>query len=258
MIDNTVRNNIIYKGNKMSFLLGLIGAVIWLIGGLGVIIFGFLAFINRKRNNGSMYVGAGTISFIILVIGIALMTFSEKNYWERTAMSESEEKENEEIVKNIQRNEQLEEEAYQNSLQEQQKELDSEQVVETAQQSSSEIEFLDEQGVYNTVVNYGNGLIEAINNGDFLIVESYLLPGSELYISQRKLVDDLSSQGIVENFNTFNIESIRKVDGTVFEVETFEEVSIERAGTQEIKVFQWIYTVQNVNGNYLLSDIRSK
>lgn len=242
----------------MSFLFGLIGAVIWLIGGLGVIIFGFLAFINRKRNNASMYAGAGAISFIIVVIGIAVMTFSEENYWERTAMSESDEKENEEIVKNIEKNYQLEEEAYQKSLQEQEKEIESEQVVEPDQQSSSEIDLLDEQGVYNVVVNYGNGLIEAINNGDFEIVESYLLPGSEMYISQRKLVNDLYSQGIVEHFNTFNIEAIKKVDENIFEVETYEDILIEKAGTEENKEFQWIYTVQNVNGDFLLSNIRSK
>lgn len=239
----------------MSFFIGLIGAVIWLIGGLGVIIFGILAFINRKRNNASGYAGAGAISFIILVIGIAVMTFSEENYWERTAMSESDKKENEEIVKNIEKNYQLEEEAYQKSVQEQADEIESEQVVE---QSSSEMDLLDEQGVYNAVVNYGNGLIEAINNGDFLMVDSYLLPGSDLYISQQKLVNDLYSQGIVEHFNMFNIESIRKVDENIFEVETYEDILIEKAGTAENKEFQWIYTVQNVNGDFLLSNIRSK
>lgn len=242
----------------MSFFIGLIGAVIWLIGGLGVIIFGLLAFFNRKRNNASGYAGAGAISFIILVIGIAVMTFSEENYWERTAMSESDKKENEEIVKNIEKNYQLEEEAYQKSLKEQADEIESEQVVERVQQSNAEMDLLDEQGVYNVVVNYGNGLIEAINNGDFLMVESYLLPGSDLYISQRKLVNDLYSQGIVEHFNMFNIESISKVDENIFEVETYEDIRIEKAGTEENKEFQWIYTVQNVNGDFLLSNIRSK
>ncbi|KZZ85310.1 TcaA NTF2-like domain-containing protein [Bacillus sp. SJS] len=248
----------------MSFLLVLIGALLWIIGGIGVIVFAFLAFINRKRNSASMYARAGTISFFFLVIGIAVMTFSEEGYWERAELSDNELKENKEIEQNIQRNYQLEEEAYQNYIQEQEKNIENYQesveseVAETSQQNNSEIGPLEEQEVYNLVVNYGNGMIQAINNGDFLIVESFLLPESNLYISQRKLVEDLYNQNIVENLYTFNIESISKVGINMFEVETFEEIGIEKQGKEDIKEFQWLYTVQNVNGEYLLSDIRGK
>ncbi|MGD6816338.1 TcaA NTF2-like domain-containing protein [Metabacillus sp. 113a] len=247
----------------MSVLFGLIGALLWIVGGLGIIVFAFLAFINRNRSSASMFAGAGGLSFILLVIGIAVMTFSEENYWERNEMSESEKQDNEEIERNIQRNIQLEEEAFQNELEEQEKELEeayftSEEAVETPQQNHSVIDPLEEEKVYNLVVNYGNEMIQAINNGDFYMVESYLLPDSNFYRSQRELVDDLYSQNIVENLYMFNIESVRKTDINRFEVETYEEIGIEKEGKEEIKEFQWVYTVNYVNGEYLLSDIRGR
>lgn len=249
----------------MSDIIAFLGAGMWFIGFLGIIIFAIFAFINRKRGSFSLLLGAGVISFVILVIGIALMTFTEENYWERQEMSESEEKENEEIVKNIQKNYQKEEEAYQNSIKEHEKAMESyqeestesEKAVENTYQNIPEIDFLEEQGVYNAVVNYGNNMIEAINKGDFRIVEPFLLPNSNLYISQEKLVNDLYSKGIVEHVYTFNIESVKKLEENIFEAETFEEISIESGGKEQVKEFQWLYTIQNVNGQFLLSDIKT-
>jgi hypothetical protein len=237
----------------MSDFFQYIAIGMWIIGFLGIIIFAFLAIVSlfkKKLKVLPRLLGAGGVSIAILFIGIVLGSLTEKNYWERQEMSDSEEKENEEIIKNIQKNQQATAEAHERSIKEQ------ERALEESQQNKFELEPLDEQGVYNAVVGYGNSLIEAINNGDFSIVESYLLPHSNLYLSQVKLVDDLYNKGIIEHLYTFNIELVRRIDENKYEVQTFEEIGIEDGKKEDVEEFQWVYTVENVNGQYLLSDIK--
>ncbi|MEH7524932.1 hypothetical protein V7149_16875 [Bacillus sp. JJ1503] len=114
----------------------------------------------------------------------------------------------------------------------------------------------DLQEIHNTVADYGYFLINAINNGDFSIVQPYLLPDSNLYWSQVDLVVNLYSKDIIEHLYTFDIVSVQKVSENIYEVESFEEIGIESGGTEEIKEYQWIYTVEQANGQFLLSDIR--
>jgi hypothetical protein len=117
-----------------------------------------------------------------------------------------------------------------------------------AQENTREIE--------QAVVDYGYALVDAINNNDFSIVEPYLLPDSNLYSSQVNLVDRLFRQNITESIYEINVISVNKIGENRYEVETFEDIGITSEGEETNKKYQWVYTVENVNGQYLLSDIR--
>ena len=106
------------------------------------------------------------------------------------------------------------------------------------------------------VVNYGYALVEAINYGDFSIVEPYLLPEGNLYLSQVNLVDNLFSKNITESIYEIDVKSATKISENTYEVETFEDTGITTDGVEENKQFRWVYTVEYVNGQYLLSDIK--
>lgn len=54
---------------------------------------------------------------------------------------------------------------------------------------------------------YLNALIEAINSGDFSLVEIHLLYDSELYAQQKKLVETLSAKGTREELVGYEIQS---------------------------------------------------
>ena len=105
----------------------------------------------------------------------------------------------------------------------------------------------DLQEIEQTVVNYGNTLREAINSGDFSLVQPYLSPNSNLYLIQLELVDDLFNNGTLETVYAFEMVSVNEISSIVYEVETFEEVEIDQSGVINLKQFKWIYTVGNLN-----------
>ncbi|MEH7336849.1 hypothetical protein V7161_30020 [Neobacillus drentensis] len=109
--------------------------------------------------------------------------------------------------------------------------------------------------IEEAVKNYENALPEAVNQGDFTIVESFLLSDSPLYHAQIDLVNNLYSKNITENLYNFEIVSMNQETEDIYSVETNEEYGIVKNGKEERKTYKWIYTIQNVDGQWLLSDI---
>lgn len=107
------------------------------------------------------------------------------------------------------------------------------------------------------IANYEKSLVEAINTGDFFIVEPYLAQGSNLYKSQQKLVSNLYGKQTKEKLVTFNIQAIDLVGKDTYKVSVVEKIGI-RTVKQKVyttKEFRWTYTVIVRNGHYFLSDI---
>lgn len=100
--------------------------------------------------------------------------------------------------------------------------------------------------IEEVVRNYETLLVEAINNNDFSLIENLLIPNSNLYHSQKKLISDLYKKNIKEKLIDFNIESIEDTgkDG-VFKVYVSESIGIKYPDKQdfETKKYNWIYTV---------------
>ncbi|MCA1064837.1 hypothetical protein QTG56_24835 (plasmid) [Rossellomorea sp. AcN35-11] len=96
-------------------------------------------------------------------------------------------------------------------------------------------------GIMKETENYAMGLVEAINNNNFSLVEPYLMKNSNLYESQKELVSKLSSKGIKESYVSFDIYDYWADGGDVV-VYTTEKVKITYGdGTSETKNFKWRY-----------------
>jgi uncharacterized membrane protein YvbJ len=114
---------------------------------------------------------------------------------------------------------------------------------------------LDEESL---ISDYVNGLVDAINYGDFEEVEPYLLPDSELYKSQKDLVVRLSETETTESlidYEILEVDALEDEKGTVLLIvsETIE-ITTKDEGAVE-KNFKWKYTAQAHNGKYYLSKI---
>lgn len=104
---------------------------------------------------------------------------------------------------------------------------------------------------------YEIGLVEAINENDFSIAEPFLLPESSLYKSQEKLVEDLYTKGIKEQYISHEFGYIYYETAYVYKAEVVETISIDYPvkGTL-VKEFQWIYTATDIDGTMKLSEIK--
>ena len=108
------------------------------------------------------------------------------------------------------------------------------------------------------IKDYSSALTAAINNGEFSIVEKYLLKGSKLYNAQASLVKNLHSQGVKEYMNLVELRGYRWVSDTKGFIETYEKAEIiQPSGDSEIREYNWRYTVEYENGKYYLSDIEA-
>jgi uncharacterized membrane protein YvbJ len=114
---------------------------------------------------------------------------------------------------------------------------------------------LDEESL---ISDYVNGLVDAINYGDFEEVEPYLLPDSELYKSQKDLVVRLSETETTESlidYEILEVDALEDEKGTVLLIvsETIEITTKDEDAVE--KNFKWKYTAQAHNGKYYLSKI---
>ncbi|MDE5414033.1 zinc ribbon domain-containing protein [Alkalihalobacterium chitinilyticum] len=112
-----------------------------------------------------------------------------------------------------------------------------------------------EEQVYDLMDSYSHKLIEAINKGDFRIVEPYLKSGSALYNDQKSLVEHLSNRGVKEEYVSSEILDV-EIDGDTFYIETYEVTKIIYSnGNEEVKDFSWIYTGVFTGDDFLLTKI---
>ena len=106
--------------------------------------------------------------------------------------------------------------------------------------------------------NYEILVIEAINNNDFSLIENLLIPNSNLYNSQKKLITDLYTKNIKEKLVDFSIENIQETekDG-VFKIFVNESIGIKYSGKVnfETKEYKWIYTLVKNKDSIGLSNI---
>lgn len=113
-------------------------------------------------------------------------------------------------------------------------------------------------GISELIKEYEINLIKAINEGEFSYVEPNLLPNSNLFVSQKKLVSNLFTREITEEFQNSDIYWTHYIDTNKFDVEVTELIKINNPGKDGVvKEFHWIYSVEKVGeSSYVLSDIR--
>lgn len=115
----------------------------------------------------------------------------------------------------------------------------------------------DEFYIEEIVRNYETLLVEAINTNDFSLIENLLIPGSNLYNAQKKLVSDLYKKNIKEKLIDVDIVEItagEKED--IYRVFVTETIAIKYPGNDFVeRKFNWIYTVIYEGDKLGLSDI---
>lgn len=112
--------------------------------------------------------------------------------------------------------------------------------------------------VYETIKNYENALPQAINNGKFDMVSSFIIPDSDLYNSQKELVSRLYSKGIQEQLNSFYIYSISILKSGLIRIYVEENIGVKYPGESDFTNhnYKWEYKMRNVDGQQIgLSDI---
>lgn len=105
---------------------------------------------------------------------------------------------------------------------------------------------------------YEREMINAINKNSFSSVEQYLLPGSNLYQSQKNLVRDLYKENIREELMSYEIKSISPIENQEGEFTLLVNESVKisyNAAKTSIKNFSWVYKAKKVNGKMYLTDI---
>lgn len=104
---------------------------------------------------------------------------------------------------------------------------------------------MDQYKMRNLIYWYTYYFTEAVNSGDFEIIENYLYPGSSLYNEQKSYVATTYEKGIKEDIKSFNVTSYNisddKMSGTV---STEEVYNIYQKDSTEpsTKTFHYTYT----------------
>ena len=112
--------------------------------------------------------------------------------------------------------------------------------------------------IENIINLYEQNIITAINNNKFASVEPYLLKGSNLYNSQKKLVSSLYKKNTREKLVKYEIYAIEKVnDSNTYRVYVLEEIGVKYSGKDYVNnKYSWCYTVKLDNDSkFKLRDI---
>lgn len=112
-----------------------------------------------------------------------------------------------------------------------------------------------EEAIKKVTLEYIDGLVKAINAGDYSKVASTIQSGSSLEGMQQDLVKRLNEDKITQEVVDKEVTSVEK-DGDVWKVKTSETIKIIYSnGDEETKDYNWTYTVVEEDGNYKLSNI---
>ncbi len=113
-----------------------------------------------------------------------------------------------------------------------------------------------EQETLDLLYDYVYGLNDAINAGDFSLVSSVFVPGSEIYNNQRKLVQSLSSRGITENVISLDMLDHTLVDDTHATVTSYEVIGVSYADGSYKQVTQsYTYYMQKQSATWKMYDM---
>ena len=107
-------------------------------------------------------------------------------------------------------------------------------------------EFVDE---------YVNAISAAIENGEFSMVKPFLKRDSSLYTAQEKRVAKLHSEGTKEYVLDCRIEEFEWNSNTKGSLVLYEKIdTVDSEGESTITEVTYRYTIEYVNGRYVLSD----
>lgn len=134
------------------------------------------------------------------------------------------------------------------------KEKNEEEVEEQDTETTNSDNHLE---IQNSVLNYIEYLVNAINVGNYELVEPYIKDGSALHGMQVDLVDRLVKNGTTQEVIAASVEEIKE-NGSNWTVTANETIKIiYESGKEETKSYVWNYTVEAVDNEFVLTNIES-
>ena len=110
--------------------------------------------------------------------------------------------------------------------------------------------------IENTYIGYVHAMVNAINDGDFAKVTSFLSEGSSLWKSQIALVKNLTQKKIKEKVVDAHVVEINWISDKEIELKTKETIMVKyHSGRSYTKEYYWKYKATCLNGTILFSDI---
>jgi uncharacterized membrane protein YvbJ len=99
-------------------------------------------------------------------------------------------------------------------------------------------------------------LVDAINHNDFNLVKDFLKEGSNIYNAQKKLISDLSSQGITEEVYDFYITDMKREGNSITFTATEMVYVFSKDEFPKLTDYEWTYTGELIDGGFKLTNIQ--
>jgi uncharacterized membrane protein YvbJ len=100
-----------------------------------------------------------------------------------------------------------------------------------------------ENQIHNLVYWYTYYFTRAVNTNNFMMLEDFLYPGSQIYDDQKSYIASTYSKGIKEEIKSFNVISYKLSEDNKSGTANTEEVyNIYDNGNSSIKTFKYTYT----------------
>lgn len=103
--------------------------------------------------------------------------------------------------------------------------------------------------------DYIEDYVYAVNENDFENIVSYLVYEGPLYNKHSKNVTEFYEKGISEKLYSSEITEIKKNDSGDFQVKTLEKIGVIKDGEEQIKSFEPVYLIKEIDGEYLIYEM---
>ncbi|GIO24519.1 zinc-ribbon domain-containing protein [Oceanobacillus sp. J11TS1] len=125
---------------------------------------------------------------------------------------------------------------------------DSDEEADSEEEELAEIEVLVENYVYD--------LVDAINAGDYSLVEGNIAPGSDFDTMQKDLVARLYDAGLTQEVLSAAVVDMTEIDSGEWEVTTNETIVLNySSGETETEDYQWVYTIELTEDGYKITNL---
>lgn len=116
----------------------------------------------------------------------------------------------------------------------------------------------DKSSIEYLIDEYLTDFERAVNYGSPEYITDYMDPASSMYTEQINFVLDTYEKGIQEQLNDYSITNISPSSNNEYIVQVREIFTIYSEGTGTAKTYNNTYTIKYTNGQFLISDIKSK
>lgn len=133
------------------------------------------------------------------------------------------------------------------------KALNSDEEIDT--QVGESIDEYEYESIDYLLQDYIYDYVYAVNENDFERIVPYLVYDGPLYKEHSKNVTGFYEKGISEKLYSSQITEIKKNSSGDFEVKTLDKIGIIKNGEEEIKDFEPVYLIKEIDGQYLIYEM---